>query len=207
MLALLPDSGEKVRFVKALTRQKTMLVRLRITKDSDVTKLAEYWGRSVWAPNIRAILDGIEHIPGGTFMNIMTVLPPLPASQLYFYPISSGSASAPLRDCHWTSLNFFRDTTDTRPVDSVNFTKELTTDYFPISGDPRYGDILILAKPDGEIVHSAVVIADEIVFTKNGATAIYPWMLSTVADLLKQYSFLAPDGQQLTLRYFRNKAM
>ena len=64
-----------------------------------------------------------------------------------------------------------------------------------------------MTKPDGEIVHSAVVIADEIVFTKNGATAIYPWMFATVPDLLKQYSFLAPDGQQLTLRYFRSKGV
>ena len=68
----------------------------------------------------------------------------------------------------------------------------------PVTDCPRYGDVLIMAKPDGDIIHSAV-------FTKNGATAIFPWMFSTVPDLLKQYSFHAPEGQQLTLRYFRNK--
>lgn len=210
MLALLPDYGEKVRFVKALTRQRTMLVRLRITKNSDVKTLAEYWGRGVWAANIRAILDGIERIPGGTFMNVMTVLPPLPASQLYFYPIvQENPLNGPvtIHDCHWTSLNFFRDTADTRPVDAAIFTREIAGDHFPVTGDPRYGDILVLAKPDGEIVHSAVFIADDIVFTKNGATAIYPWMFATITDLQKQYSFLAPYGQQLTLRFFRSKAM
>ncbi len=209
MLALLPDSAEKVRFVKALTRQRTMLVRLRITKDSDAKKLAEYWGKGVWAPNIRAILDGLEHVQGGTFTSILALLPPLPASEAYFYPVVQDNplnGPVTVHDCHWTSLNFFRDPTDTKPVDAATFTKEIATGYFPISGDPRYGDLVIVSTPNGEVVHSAVFIADEIVFTKNGATAIYPWMFATVADLLKQYSFLAPEGQQLVLRYFRNKS-
>ena len=208
MLAQLPSYEEKARFLKALTRQKTMLIRLRVTKDSDIRKLSEYWGKGVWAPNIRAVLDGVGHVPGGTFMTIMALLPPLPASQLYFYPIVQSNplnGPAPVRDCHWTSLNFFRDTDDTKVVDSATFTRELATEYFPISGDPRYGDVLVLANPDGEILHSAIFIADEIVFTKNGSTTLYPWMLSTIPDLLKQYSFHAPDGQQLTLRFFRNK--
>ena len=210
MLAQLPDYGEKLRFTKALTRQKTMLIRLRVTKDSDLKMLSEYWGKGVWGPNVRAILDGVERVPGGTFTSIIALLPPLPSSQIYLYPIVQNNplnGPAPAHDCHWTSLNFFRDTVDTRAVDATNFTKEIAADYFPIAGDPRYGDVLILAKPDGGIVHSAVFIADEIVFTKNGATAIYPWMFSTVPDLLKQYSFLAPEGQQLIARYFRNKGL
>ena len=138
------------------------------------------------------------------------MLPPLPASQIYFYPDVQSTQlnrTAPVRDCHWTSLDFFSDPAETKPVDHAIFAWEIATDYLPISGDPSFGDILILAKPDGEIVHSAVFIADEIVFTKNGTTAIYPWIFSTVPDLLKQYSFLAPEGQQLTLRCYRNKGV
>jgi hypothetical protein len=210
LLSQLPSYEEKVRFMKALTRQKTMFVRLRVTKESDMRTLAAYWGKGHWAPSTRTLLESIERVPGGTFTSIIAILPPLPGSQIYFYPIVQSTqlnSTAPVRDCHWTSMNFFSDPAETEAVDPANFTRKLSADYFAISGDPSYGDILILAKPDGEIVHSAVFIADEIVFTKNGATAIYPWMFSTVPDLLKQYSFLAPDGQQLTQRYYRNKGV
>ena len=208
LLAEIPAYEEKVRFTKALTRQKTMLIRLRVTDRSDPKTLAAYWAKGRWAPSVRTVLEGIERVPGGTFMSVMALLPPLPSSQLYFYPdvqsAQSGS-TAPLRDCHWTSQNFFSDPADTKAMNPAAFTAELAASYFTISGDPSYGDIVILEKPSGEIVHSAVFVADEIVFTKNGSTPIFPWMFSTVPDLRKQYSFLAPEGQQLTLRYFRNK--
>ncbi len=208
LLAKLPDYDEKLRFTKALTRQKTMLVRLRAGKNFNSKGASDYWAKSSWAPDIRAILDGVERIPGGTFMSIVPLLPPLPASEVYFYPVVQSlrpDAAPVIRDCHWTSLNFFRDPAETKPADPASFTRDLAADYFPIAGDPRYGDIVILATPAGEILHSAVFIADEIVFTKNGSTAIFPWMFSTVTDLLKQYSFHAPEGQQLTVRYFRSK--
>ena len=59
LLAKLPDWGEKLRFMKALTRQKTILVRLRVTKDSDINALAGYWARAAglrtsarsWSPS------------------------------------------------------------------------------------------------------------------------------------------------------------
>ncbi len=208
LLSHIPGYEEKMRFAKALTRQKTMLIRLRVTDQSDPKTLAAYWARGRWAPSIRTVLEGIEHVPGSTFMSIMALLPPLPASQLYFYPdvqSAQPGTTAPVRDCHWTSQNFFSDPSDTKPMNPAAFAVELATSYFPISGDPSYGDVVILEKPDGEIVHSAVFIADEIVFTKNGSTPIFPWMFSTVPDLRRQYSFLAPEGRQLTLRYFRNK--
>ena len=208
MLAELPTAEERMRFMKALTRQKTMLVRLRVGKDADVKALASYWGKGCWSSNVRAILEGVDRVPGSTFMSLLAILPPMPAGQAYFYPLAQkipADGPATIRDCHWTSLNFFHETPDLASSNPEYFTRELAQNYAPVTDCPRYGDVLIMAKPDGDIVHSAVFIADEIVFTKNGATAIFPWMFSTVPDLLKQYSFHAPEGQQLTLRYFRNK--
>jgi hypothetical protein len=56
---LLPEISkfeEKVRFVKAVTCQDTLLLRLHVTPESDVNTLSEYWGKGQWATNVKAIL-------------------------------------------------------------------------------------------------------------------------------------------------------
>jgi hypothetical protein len=210
MLEQLPNYDEKVRFVKALTRQKTLLLRLRVTPESDIAALSNYWSRGSYATDIRTILESVSKIKGGAWINILIVLPPLPTSQLYFYPIvADNPLNGPpvIRDCHWTSFNFFRDPPDLAPVSAQGYLERLKTNYFPIPGDPRYGDMLVLSTPDGTVVHSAIYLADDVVFTKNGSTVIHPWMLETIPDLLNQYSFSLQPGQQLTINYFRNKSL
>lgn len=210
LLAETPDLQEKIRFLKSLTRQHTMLLRLKVTKGTDVAALTKYWGKGPYAPQVRSILDALHEVPGGTFCSLLTILPPLPTAQAYNYPITLNQHSGSVLlnfDCHWTSLSFFHDSATTHPDDPAYLGKEIAENYALIADSPRFGDVLIMTLPGGEVIHSAVFIADDIFFTKNGSTAIYPWMFARLPDLLKQYSFRAPDGQQLVLQYFRNKSL
>lgn len=210
LLSTLQTFPEKLAFVKALTRQRTMLLRLHITPKSDIPALTEYWGKGCWGTDVSTILQSLTAISTGTWMNILMVLPPLPTEEIYDYPtvVDNPLDGTPVnRDCHWTSLNFFRDVPDPNFGKPEFVLRELKDNYSPAPADPRYGDIVLFSKPDGTIIHSAVYIADDICFTKNGATIIYPWMLSTISDLLEQYSFQAPPGQSLTVSYFRNKRL
>ena len=50
-----------------------------------------------------------------------------------------------------------------------------------------YGDILLLMNDRNEIKHSAVYLADDLVFTKNGNNYRQPWMLMHIPDLLATY--------------------
>ncbi len=208
LLSRLPSYAEKLHFVKAVTSQRTLLLRLHITPQTDIDSVAEYWSKGCWDTDVRTVLKSLTAIPDGTWMNILMVLPPGPSGQLYSYPVvTDNPMQGPVvnRDCHWTSLNFFRD------IPNPDFGKapaafaEIRDNYFPTPGDPRYGDLVLFSKPDGTVIHSAIFIADDICFTKNGATTIHPWMLSTLADLLDQYSCQVPPGQKLTVSYFRNK--
>jgi hypothetical protein len=210
LLSKLPTYEEKLGFLKALTRQRTMLLRLHVTPKSDIAALTAYWGKGAWNTDVTTILQSLTSIQNGTWMNILMVLPPLPTAEIYDYPsVADNPLDGPPvnRDCHWTSLNFFFD------VPNPNFGKpeyvreELKNNYYPATGDPRYGDVVLFTKPDGSIIHSAVYIADDICFTKNGGTVIYPWMLAPLSDLLEQYNFQAGPGQQLTVTYFRNKRL
>lgn len=210
LLSRLPTYQQKVQFVKALTRQRTMLLRLHITPASDIQALTEYWGKGCWNTDVGTILQSLTAIRTGTWMNILMVLPPLPTEEIYDYPtIADNPLNGPPvnRDCHWTSLNFFRDVADSDFGKPEYVLKELKENYSLAPADPRYGDVVIFSKPDGSIVHSAVYIADDICFTKNGSSVVSPWMLATIPDLTDQYSFMVPPGQSLTVQYFRSTRM
>jgi hypothetical protein len=198
---------EKVRCVKAVAAQNTMLLRLHITPQTDVNALANYWGKGYWASGARSLLESMSEIPGGAWTSIILILPRGPMSQLYSFPRTDNPANGPAvtRDCNWSSFNFFKDPPDANFSKGEYIMKLMKEDYEPVSGDPRYGDVVLFADPAGTVVHSAVFLADDIVYTKNGATFIHPWMLSTISELRNVYSYHLPQGQELRIQYLRQK--
>ena len=88
----------------------------------------------------------------------------------------------------WTSLNFFRDPPDPKFGEADYILEKLKTEYYQVKTDPRFGDIVMFTTPDLKFIHSAVYLADNIVFTRNGDNPRNPWMLSTIDDLLDIYS-------------------
>lgn len=210
LLGRLPTYEEKLRFVKALTREHTMLLDLHITPKTDINALLEYWGKGSWNSDVRTVLQSLAAIPTGTWMNIFIILPALPTSEIYTYPNPGDNplTGPPVnRDCAWSSLNFFRNVPDPDFGTTDGAMRELKENYSPVPGDPRYGDVVLFTRPDGSIVHAAVYIADDICFTKNGGAVTHPWMLASVPDLLRHYSSDVNPDQTLTVGYYRNKQL
>lgn len=209
VLAQLPTYEEKRDFMRGLTCQRTLTMRLLINHGADVSAMANYWGKGIRGTDVRTIFESIADSPTGGTLGIINVLPPQPSSQMFVYPTPDNplNGPAPVRDCHWSSFNFFQDVPDQQLGDPAHFMEKLKADYAPAAGDPRYGDIALFSKPSGNVVHSAVYLADDIFYTKNGATFTYPWMLETLTDLLKQYSFQVEPGEKLVVSYFRLKNM
>ena len=50
--------------LKALSRQRTIAVRLHVSRDTDLADLATYWGHGAWAGNTRAKLEAVRDMPG-----------------------------------------------------------------------------------------------------------------------------------------------
>ena len=207
LLSKIPAYEEKARLMKALTSQKTLLLRVHVTPESDLNALVAYWGRACWNTDVKAILESLSRVPGGSWVDIVELLPPHPTALLYTYPLPDNPLNGPVvpRDCHWTSFNFFRDPPSPKYSDPSYIMEHLKLDYYPVSSDPRYGDIVLFSKPDGSIIHSAVFLADNVAYTKNGDTPIHPWMLSTISDLIEQYSFSVRPDEKLVVSYYRNK--
>jgi hypothetical protein len=210
LLSRVPSQGEKLAVLKALSQERTMLLRLRVTPGSDVPALTGYWGKGVWNTDVQTILQSLTNVENGSWISILMVLPPLPTEQIYDYPAADDSTADALpvsRGATWTALNFFHDTPDPSFADPKGVLLELRSKYFPATGDPRYGDLVIFSKADGTLVHMAVYIADDICFTKNGSTALDPWLLKSTQELTERYSCQLQPGEQLSVSYYRSKYM
>ena len=208
LLAAVPTHEEKVRLVKALTRQKTMLLRLHVTPDSAIDSLAAYWGKACWNTDIRSILESLSRVAGGAYVDVIELLPPFPSSLLYSFPGPGDSPTnglAVARDGRWTSFNFFREPPDDRYNDDGYAAESLKRDHYQVLSDPRFGDLAVLVSGSGRFVHYAVFLADDIVYTKNGSSFYDPWMLAPLAEVQREHSFGLPPGESLTVTYFRNK--
>ena len=76
----------------------------------------------------------------------------------------------------------------------------LGRDYALIADAPAFGDVVTFSAGDA-IFHSAVYIAADVVFTRNGQRACHPWMLMTLNDMKHFYA----QSEPVIVRYFRRQ--
>lgn len=210
VLSELKSSEQKVRFIKTIYRKSTLLLQLHVTPKSDINSLENYWSKAAWGKDIRPMLDSLKRVPGGARVSIVHLMPPQPGGDLYTFPFPSLRPYDLRKDCHWTAFNFFRDPPDPRfggddAEKNKVITQTLENDYYPVLHDPRYGDLVELVRPNGLLVHSSVFIGDDIVYTKNSAQFLEPFMLMTIEDMKTAISTTIPDGESLRVAIFRSK--
>jgi hypothetical protein len=204
VLRKLQTYDDKRRLAKAISRRSTLILKLAIDADSNVDDLIKYWGKAGTEKDLRPMLESLMKVPGGARLSLINLLPPNPSGRLYTFALPS---MEPLEhdNCHWTSFNFFKDPPDNAFTNAAVVRKTLETDYYPVFTDPRYGDLVFLARSNGEIIHSSVFIADNIVYTKNGGHYLSPWMLMRIPDMVDAFSAMYPPTEQLKVTYYRNK--
>jgi len=188
LLHSIPDEAERMQTVKALSHQSAVLLGIRVWPDSDIDKIINYWDATgVRVVDVRPFLDSLKREPTGGAASILYFLPPFARARLYTYPLPS-QAGDPAMDCHWSTMNFFNETPDNRFSDPKYTVDYLLSHYYKIARPTKYGDLIFLLNKNGDAVHSAVYLADDIVFTKNGNNSAQPWMLMHLKDLLAEYS-------------------
>lgn len=201
VLARISSASDRIDFIKTVSRKSALLVELHVPHGADVDTLARFWGPGRRTKDIKPLLQSLAHRPEGGAIDIVHLLTPLARRLLYTYPFPSDQAAGAARDCHWTSFNFFNEQPDDRFVDAAVVHQTITSDYYQVGGTPAFGDIVMLVEPDGRAVHSCVYIADDIVFTKNGAAFSVPWSLAPLENVVGLYTFEAP----LEVRRYRLK--
>jgi len=148
----------------------------------------------------RPFLESLQRLPGGGSANLVFLLPQFARSRLYTFPAPPKPGDTPM-DCHWSTMNFFNDPPDNRFCNPDFTVQYLKTNYYAIARPSLYGDLVLVFNDQGNAIHSAVYLADDIVFTKNGNNYAQPWTLLHMKDLAADYS---PDGN-IKLAFYRNK--
>jgi len=204
VLRNLQTYDDKRRLAKAVSRRSTLLLKLSVDENSNVDELLKYWAHAGLEKDLRPLFESLTKVPGGARISLINLLPPAPSARLYTFAFPS---MEPLEhdNCHWTSFNFFKDPPDNAFTNAAMVRKTLESDYYPVFTDPRYGDLVFVSRGNGEIIHSSVFIADNIVYTKNGGHYLSPWMLMRIPDMMDAFSAMYPPQEQLKVTYYRNK--
>jgi hypothetical protein len=201
--AKIPDASERRQLLKALSGSPSLLMKLHVRPDSDVSALTAYWGRGFRTKDLETLFRSLTRVRGGVSIDVAQLLPPLARKKLNTYPVPADDPSSNQPpNCSWTAMNFFKDPPEERFHNPEVWMKELETSYVPVT-EPTFGDLLFLMKPDGALVHVAVFIADDVVFTKNGESDAKPWLLMKWEDVMASYSTDHP----MRLLMFRSKEM
>ena len=202
LLNQIPTADRRVALTRALSRQSAVLARLVVKPDTDIDKVAAYWGNmpNIHFTDIRPLLESLKQLPEGGNISLLYLLPKFARDRLYTFPLPP-QPGEPTMDCHWTTFNFSNETPDNRFNDPNFAVQYIQKNYYQIAAPSLYGDVLLLMNNKNEIKHSAVYLADDLVFTKNGNNYRQLWMLMRISDLLATY----PNTPPMRTVYMRKK--
>ncbi len=193
--------AERKAFAKAATRVHALMMKLHITPQTDLSALINYWARGSRASSMKPFLASLSRMSGGTTISTSFLFPTFARMRLYTYPDSRNDRLAYHQDCFWTAMNFFNETPDYNFFEPAQIRKSLKTDYTEVGTNWVFGDLIMLMDTNKQALHMCVYIADDVVFTKNGATFLAPWVLMKMPDMMKDYTLKGP----VQLASFRKK--
>lgn len=194
-----PD--ETLCLLKGLWRVSTFLMRIRITPETDVDALIGYWGKAGPARSYKPLLESMSRVPEGESISISYFLPPFARLRLFTYP-EPNDTNLLAQDCFWSAMNFFNEKPDSRLFEPAYKDHLLSTEYGRVlESDRQFGDLLLLLGTNNTALHMCVYLADDVVFTKNGANVVQPWVLMKIHEMLGIYNRLRP----FKMVYYRRK--
>ena len=204
LMGLAQGEAEARSIMKALTRTRSLIVKMVLDSSISVPNIMKYWttGLNLRRKDVEPMLHSVIETQGADKLDILHLLPAMPRKYVMTYPDFSLGLEGTFPDCHWTSLNFFNYTVEPYLLDSRLATTAVLERFNPVEPPYRFGDILFFLDAEtGDAFHSCVHIADDIVFTKNGRNLLSPWIFTRVEDVRKVYLF---DGNG-RIQGFRNK--
>ncbi len=196
------DAEEKKRFVRAIFSTRSLMVRLIIDETTDLDSVAAYWSAGGRNNTASSILRAIAATTGLERVDLIQILPPVPRRYINSFADLRDVSPTSAPDCFWTAIQFFSSTTSSRILDGLTLEHHIGEDFEPVHGEPAFGDLICMFNVDDDtFLHSYVHIADDIVFTKNGASFARPFVLTRKSDMLSLYL----DEARIRVESYRRK--
>jgi hypothetical protein len=200
ILSHIPLEAEKKQLIKALSRNNTLLMKLRVPYGADVSELARYWSLGGRTKDVYPLLESLAQVPGGASIDIAHLLPSMARRHLYTYEYPPGVGTVSKANCFWTAMNFFNLVPDDRFTSLTETLDCLRVQYVLVDDAPLLGDVLMFERPGEGFINAAVYIADNVVFTKNGSDHKQPWLLMRLEDVVARY----PCSPPIRINRFRS---
>jgi hypothetical protein len=205
-LRQIPDEAEKRLFMKTLSRKPSLLAEIRITPDSNIDQLANYWGVGGRRKDIEPLLSSIKNLKTNVDLSLIYLLPAFVRDRIYTYPFPTSDGTGIKQDCFWTAFNTFNLTPDDKMCEMDYIAKTLEHGYYKIYEPSQLGDIICLSIGGKKVIHAAIFITTDIVFTKNGYDFTQPWVLMRKQDMLDTYAARYPTSTLQSI-YFRKRSI
>ncbi|MBL9209025.1 MAG: hypothetical protein JNL92_01070 [Opitutaceae bacterium] len=201
LIAFATSASELREALRVMTRVSTLRASVQTGERVSSDAYLRYWtaeGRSLNVmPMVRALLEGRGAAP----VDLALLLPDLGRERLYTFPSLADAVAGRLPDCNWTSLNFFVERPQPYYLESRPAYLALTQTYDLIERPALLGDVICFLSGDGQVIHSCVYIAGDLVFTKNGVNLWAPWVLMRLSDVAVIYG----NKDATPMRTFRLK--
>jgi len=192
----LSSSNENYLLIKALSRVSTELLRVRVDS-GNLSGMLDYWGRCGRRDVLKPFLESLAR-SSDTHIGLGFLLPPFARLRLYTYSDPVRDSAASREDCYWSSMNFFNEEPQSRFFEFTETMRALQTEYRGVQDEPpQFGDIILLRDEKTAPVHMCVYIAEDVVFTKNGAHYFQPWVLMRVAEMMARYPSVDPHQTRI----------
>lgn len=203
ILNRLVDADDQRRVVRFLNTASTYQVQLDVPPGADTDALAAYWEIPGRRKDLKPILESLSQLPNGGKLDIAHLLPAFARQRLYIYPSPILAQDGVRRDCHWTSLNFFSLVPDDRLGNTEEAARTILANYYQTGTAPQFGDLALFMLPGGNSIHSAVVLAGNLAFTKNGDSLDQPWIIMDIDEIRELYGLY--HKTTLGVQYWRLK--
>ena len=201
-LAVAGDPAERARIVKTIGRQFSRRLQLRVPHDRSLADLSGYWSADGRNADVLPVLEAVAGAQHVDLLDVVHLLPTVPRTLLNSYPSAEMMVDGEWPDCFSTTLSFFAEEPHARYMDSI--VHVIQARYEKATPPWRLGDVVLIRDPDsmsGTVLHACNYVAADIVFTKNGADLMRPWILSRLSDVMNQYL----KNERLSAAFFRLK--